>query len=676
MNKSTLQASRYHGPWLWVLGLVGLDYFSTLAYQPSIAFQAAGRLAPVATVVVVLVTLLGALPIYLYIAARSPQGQGAIGLLERLVHGWRGKILVVVLLGFAATDFVFTRTLSVADAAVHLVHNPEPHWQRTLDTMFAAGNAARPWIDHPLWERVLRLWNRQMAVTLLLLALGFLFWAIFRRGFTKRIVHLAAIVVGVYLLLTAVIVGSGLYFLWQNPVIVDRWWENVSQGEWGLPASFPGYGWGIGAACVLLLPKMALGLSGFELSMVAMPLVGNESGVAAQSPTRRIRGTQALLVCAALIMVVYLLGSALVTTLLIPADEFKADGKAVNRALAYLAHADPIAGGERGNAINPVFGEAFGSLYDLSTVLILCLAGASVTIGLRDLVPPYLHRLGMEFQWAHAVGALLQIFNVVKLAVTIFFHADVSTQRGAYATSVLVLMMSAAAAGAVDLARSRRRIVALIGRWWFSLVGAVFGITAIAIVLGRPEGLLIALSLVVAVLIVSMISRVLRNTELRCEGFDFVDERSRFLWQSLEYLEFPVLVPHRPGLRGLDRKEAEIREWHRVGPEVPIVFLEVVLGDPSEFYQRPLIEVCEEKGRFIIRVSRCTSIPHAIAAVALELSKVGQPPELHFGWSEESPLTANLNFVLFGQGNVPWMVRELIRRAEPVAERQPRIVVG
>ena len=112
--------------WMWILGLIGLDYFSTLGYQPSIAFEAAESLAPLATVVVVLITLGAALPLYAYIAERSPHGQGATGLLERLVHGWWGKFLILILLGFAAADFVVTRTLSLADAAEHIVRNPSP----------------------------------------------------------------------------------------------------------------------------------------------------------------------------------------------------------------------------------------------------------------------------------------------------------------------------------------------------------------------------------------------------------------------------------------------------------------------------------------------------------------------------------------------------------------------
>src|SRR5260221_4757261 len=114
-DNPTPPAPSYRTIWPAVLGLVGLDYFSTLAYQPSIAFETAGLLAPLATAAIVLLTCLGALPVYAYVAAKAPPGQGSLALLERLIGGWRGKLLVLILLGFAATNFVFTRTLSTAD---------------------------------------------------------------------------------------------------------------------------------------------------------------------------------------------------------------------------------------------------------------------------------------------------------------------------------------------------------------------------------------------------------------------------------------------------------------------------------------------------------------------------------------------------------------------------------
>src|SRR6516165_11079165 len=108
--------------WLWVMCLLGLDYFSTLAYQPSLTYEFTGRLGPIATAIVVLVTLFGVLPIYCFLAGRSPRGEGSLGLLERLIRGWRGKTLVLILLGFAATDYTMLKAISLADASVHVLN--------------------------------------------------------------------------------------------------------------------------------------------------------------------------------------------------------------------------------------------------------------------------------------------------------------------------------------------------------------------------------------------------------------------------------------------------------------------------------------------------------------------------------------------------------------------------
>lgn len=92
--------------------LCGGDYFSTLGYQPSIAFEGAGTLAPIATLVLVAVTLFGALPIYCHVAGETPDGVGSVGMIERIFRGRKSKISVLVPVGFAATDFVITKTLS------------------------------------------------------------------------------------------------------------------------------------------------------------------------------------------------------------------------------------------------------------------------------------------------------------------------------------------------------------------------------------------------------------------------------------------------------------------------------------------------------------------------------------------------------------------------------------
>src|SRR4029077_8615635 len=156
-----------------------------LAYQPSIAFMAAGVLSPVATFVLIVLTLVGALPMYSRIATMSPHGQGSILILEDLFPKWKGKALVLCLLGFAATDFVITITLSAADASAHLIQNP----------------LTPAWLDHPM-----------IVTLLLLLTLG----AIFLRGFREAIVLAVGLVV-VYLGLNAVIVANGLQEIFRHP---------------------------------------------------------------------------------------------------------------------------------------------------------------------------------------------------------------------------------------------------------------------------------------------------------------------------------------------------------------------------------------------------------------------------------------------------------------------------
>ncbi|HEX4589946.1 MAG TPA: amino acid transporter [Gemmataceae bacterium] len=673
-HKSHVQAA-----WGAVLCVVALDYLSTLAYQPSIAFHAAGRLAPLATVVVVLVTLFAALPVYLYVAGRSPHGGGAVALLERLIPGWRGKLLIVILLGFTATDFVFTRTFSAAAAAEHLIHNPQPEWQDILDRLARWCGEYGTTIDSPFRDWLGRHADKQLVVTLIVLLVSSVPAALFFRGINRGLLRTAILVVAIYLLLNAIVLVSGVTYLVRHPGVVVDWWQHVAAGDWGtsLAPHAPQSSATLIAAACGLFPKLALGLSGFELTMIVMPLVRGSSADDPRRPLGRVWATRKMLVAAALLGSVALIASATVTSLLIPPQAFSTEGRAAHRALAYLAHGGPIAGGEAGAALSPVFGPAFGTAYDAGAVAILCLTGMSIGIALRDHVPPYLHRLGMELNWSASLGVLVYLFVAIKFVVTVYFRADLEAQRFAYATAVLALLTAAAAACAVDrwecrpaLPRWQR------APWLFGAIATGFAAATAEAVWSQPAGLRIASLFVLAILLTSMISRAIRSTELRFQGFEYVDDNSRFLWDSLRTMDFPVLVPHRSGQMSLAEKEAMIREFHRLPPDVPVVFVEVTLGDPSGFENLPMLEVTQTDGRFIIRVERCTSIPHVLAAVALEMSKVSIPPEIHFGWSEERPLTANLHFVLFGHGNVPWMVQYLLSRAERDPCRRPRVIIG
>jgi hypothetical protein len=626
--------------WWKVMCLTGVDYFSTLGYQPGIAFLAAGALSPIATFVLVLLTLFGALPIYSRVAAESPHGEGSISMLERLLSRWKGKLFVLVLLGFVATDFIITITLSAADATAHVIENP---FTPTL-------------LKHNL------------GVTLALIAvLG----AIFLKGF-KEAIGIAVLLVFVYLFLNLVVLGYGLFELVLHPHHFAEWKYAVLNHH-----RVHGNVWLAVGVSLILFPKLALGLSGFETGVAVMPLVRGDKSLRAEDwesihSTRasgttkpsahallesRIRNTRKLLRTAALIMSVMLIISSVVTTTLIPANEFAEGGQANGRAISYLAHG--------------FFGDIFGSLYDLSTILILWFAGASAMAGLLNIVPRYLPRYGMAPEWARATRPLVLVYMGIAFAVTIIFKADVDAQGGAYATGVLVLMTSAAIA--VTLAMHRKR-----ENWpIFLLTSIVFAYTTVLNIQERPEGIKIASFFILTIVITSLVSRVWRSTELRVDRVD-LDDLARDFIRDAGRGTIRIIANRRDqgDVQEYQTKEHEKRGDNHIPLGEPILFFEVTPGDASEFSGTLHIRGERIDGYRVLR-SQSPAVPNAIAAFLLYLrDETGKLPHVYFGWSEGNPLSYLLRYIAFGEGDTAPVTHEVLRQAEKDPARRPIVHVG
>jgi hypothetical protein len=598
--------------------LTGVDYFSTLAYQPSIAFLAAGALAPMATLVLIVLTLFGALPMYGRVADMSPHGQGSILILEKLLPRWKGKVVVLCLLGFAATDFVITITLSAADAAAHVVENP----------------LAPRWLDHP-----------GLVTFALLVTLG----AIFMRGFSEAI-NIAVVLVVSYLSLNLLVIAKAFQEIVRHPELVANWKASLF-AQHGDPAM-------MAAMAVILFPKLALGLSGFETGVAVMPLVRGDAADTDAFPVGRIRNTKKLLTTAALIMSVMLMMSSLVSVILIRPEAFQPGNPADGRALAYLAH--------------EYLGTRFGTVYDLSTISILWFAGASAMAGLLNLVPRYLPRYGMAPEWARANRPLVALFTGITILVTAIFRASVDAQAGAYATGVLVLMSSAAVAVAITAWRQEHRWVT------FLSITVVFLYTSVTNIFERPEGIKIASVFIVSIVVMSLVSRALRSTELRVLGVEADRLATEFIDEAAQG-EAVRIIANRPGV-GLiveyEEKLQEARDSHHLPAQDPVLFLEVQPGDASQFSEQLTVHGVRVNGYSVLRC-QSPAIPNAIAALLLYVrDRTGKLPHVYFGWTEGNPITYLLRFLAFGEGDTAPVTREVLRQAEVNPLHRPRVHVG
>ncbi|WP_210416005.1 amino acid transporter [Humibacter ginsenosidimutans] len=608
--------------WWRVMCLTGLDYFSTLGYQPGIAALAAGLISPLATLVLVALTLLGALPVYRRVSKESFRGSGSIAMLERLLPWWAGKLFVLVLLGFAATDFMITITLSAADGAAHAIENPlAPSWMH----------------------------GANLPVTLVLIAL---LGAVFLMGFSEAI-GVATILVGVYLALNVVVVAVSVAEVVTRPVHVTDWWTALTASH-GDPLLIVGI-------ALLVFPKLALGLSGFETGVAVMPQIKGDPSDTPDNPAGRIRGAKRLLTTAAIIMSCFLITSSFATTMLIPQKEFQPGGAANGRALAYLAH--------------EYLGPAFGTVYDISTIAILWFAGASAMAGLLNLVPRYLPRYGMAPQWARAIRPLVVVFTFIAFFITWIFDANVDRQGGAYATGVLVLITSAAVAVMLSAWRKRQR------GWFiaFMLIAAVFVYTTIDNIVERPDGVRIAGWFILGIVVVSILSRVRRSFQLRATSVRLGLTAAGFVSEDAEEFGAIRLIAHEPDVDTVQeyaQKSKDERRFAHIPQGSPIIFLEVLPSDSSDFEEDLEVTGVAKHGYRVLQVTS-GNVPNTVASVLLQIrDETGVVPEIYFEWNEGNPISNMLRFLITGTGEIAPVTREVLREAEKDPKRRPHVHVS
>jgi hypothetical protein len=580
--------------WWRVMCLTGVDYFSTLGYQSGIAFLAAGVLSPIATLVLVLVTLFAALPVYRRVAAASPNGQGSIAMLERLFPGWGGKVFVLVLLGFASTDFVITMTLSAADATAHFIHNP--------------------YTPHVL--------QHQMAVTLCLLAI---LGAIFLKGFREAI-NLAVWLVAVYLLLNSVVAIAGFLQILQHPEVLSAWKHALFTQHASILSIF--------GLSLLVFPRLALGLSGFETGVVVMPLIRSKD------VDERIRNTKRLLLTAALIMSFFLMATSFITTLLIPASYFQQGGG------------------------------VFGSVYDLSTILILAFAGASAMAGLLSIIPRYLPGFGMAPEWARASRPLVLVFVAVAFSVTLLFHANVDDQGGAYATGVLVLITSASCAVTIAARKGLPRFV-------LGFLSLIFIYTTLVNIWERPEGLKISCIFIFTTIFMSMVSRAVRSTELRITDVELDDQAKLLVADASNHtVRMIAWNPRNSSNMNCDEAGLELRRINGVAPDDLIFFFEVERGDTSDFTEQLHVQGRWEGSSRVLH-ARSAVVANSIAALLIYIERsTGCIPHVYFHWTDVNPVTNVIRYIFLGEGDAAPLTHEVLRRAIKDPSRRPVVHVS
>jgi hypothetical protein len=338
-------------------------------------------------------------------------------------------------------------------------------------------------------------------------------------------------------------------------------------------------------------------------------------------------------------MSVMLILSSFVTTMLIQPAEYQDGGKASGRALAFLAH--------------KYLGTTFGTIYDLSTILILGLAGASAMAGLLHLIPRYLPRFGMAPRWVAQARPLVLVLFAVDVAITLIFRADVEAQSGAYATGVLVLILSAAVAATLALKRERR--------WWMTaytgVLCVVFAYTLADNCLERPDGLVIGAVFTFLLMMASGLSRSLRSVEIRVPHGYFTDVESWRIGPELRGKKVHVVPIAHCTAEARRKKRGEIARHY--GVRGPFLFVHVNLLDNRSEFSSPLeVNIQKEENDYVAEVYGATAIANCIAFI----SEAIDPISIFIGLTRRDLMSQAVRYLLFGEGETGLMVYTILVR--------------
>ncbi len=273
--------------------------------------------------------------------------------------------------------------------------------------------------------------------------------------------------------------------------------------------------------------------------------------------------------------------------------------------------------------------------------------------GLLHLIPRYLPRFGLAPKWTAYSRPLVVVLFLADILVTVVFRANVEAQGGAYATGVLVLMLSAAVATALSL-RFEKRTGMMI---YAFVVALIFAYTLVDNVIERPDGLIIASIFTFVIISVSTLSRYLRATELRVSGVRFADAESEKLFESVKCKKVHLVPTRGTGADMRQRKHSVIVDHYKI--DGPLAFLNVTLLDNrSEFLSPICIRTRREGNNYVVDVTQAVAIANTIAYV----SELLDPVSIFIELSRKNLIDQSLRFLLFGEGETGLMVYTILLR--------------